>query len=127
MKGSVLIDSSAWISISRGGDPEIQLKAQTLLAEGRAAMCWPVWVELFQGARGKREETNLRAWREYCVWLEFDARCWETAAESSRACLRAGVNVPFGDILADACARRYGAGLLERDKHFAMIAKALGK
>ncbi len=63
------------------------------------------------------------------AWVETirEKNVPETAAKNSRACLRAGINVPFGDILVDACARRYGAGLLERDKHFGMIADALGK
>lgn len=108
-------------------DSEIRSDVETALVEGRAAMCWPVYVELLRGARGKREETFLLKWRNNCVWLDFDDDCWLRAAGTSRKCLKAGVNVPFGDILVDACARRYGAELLERDKHFAMIAKAVGK
>jgi hypothetical protein len=35
------------------------------------------------------------------------------------------VNVPFGDVLVFACATRHGVELLERDRHFAMIRKAV--
>jgi len=69
----------------------------------------------------------LARWRKLSVWLEFDAACWQQAAKTARACLRSGVNVPFGDVLVDACARRHGVELLEKDRHFAMIAGALGK
>ena len=84
-------------------------------------MTSPVWVELYQGVRGKREEGELSDLRSLCEWLEFDEACWQGAAESGRVCLRAGIKVPFGDLLVHACAERYGVRLLERDRHFAMI------
>jgi len=121
----VLIDSSVWVAVSRGGDEALIQEVATLLGDQRAAMSWPVWVELFQGAKGKREENALNGWREICLWLEFDDACWKEAAKSAKACLRAGVNVPFGDLLVHACARRHGADLLERDRHFAMIRKVM--
>ena len=123
----ILIDSSVWVEVSRkGGDLALKDKVGGLLEGGSSAMAWPVWVELHQGAKGKREEDNLRGWRELSVWLDFDDECWMAAAEIGRRCLRAGVNVPLGDILIFACARRHGAELLERDRHFAMIRKAIG-
>ena len=88
-------------------------------------MTEPVWLELYQGIRGKREEARLAESRRACIWLEFDAACWTEAASCARTCIRAGVNVPFGDILVHACATRHGLELLERDRHFAMIRKAM--
>jgi predicted nucleic acid-binding protein len=41
--------------------------------------------------------------------------------------LQAGVNVPFGDVLVFACATSHGVELLERDRHFGMIAKVMQK
>lgn len=122
----ILIDSSVWVEVSRkGGDETLKKEVGDLLEGGDCAMAWPVWLELHQGARGRREEENLRGWRELSAWLDFDDECWMTAAEIGRGCLRAGVNVPSGDILIFACARRHGAELLERDRHFAMIRKAI--
>lgn len=126
MKGLVPVDSSAWIEAERsGGDPGIASRLEALIHAGLAAMTGPVWTELFQGIRGKREEARLEVTRSLCVRLEFDAACWQQAAGSARSCPRAGVNVPFGDVLVDACARRHAVELLERDRHFAMIAKAV--
>lgn len=128
MKAAILIDSSVWVEVSRkGGDESLKAELAELLRAGRTAMTWPVWVELHQGARGKRDEENLKGWREVSHWLEFDEACWVEAAKTARACLRAGVNVPFGDVLVFACAARHGAGLFERDRHFAMIAEVMGK
>ena len=126
MKNLVLIDSSAWIAASRhGGDPRVASELEELLLAGRAAMTEPVWMELWQGIRGKREEARLAVARRTCIWLPFDEACWIEATACARTCIRAGVNVPFGDILVHACAARHDAELLERDRHFAMIRNAL--
>lgn len=126
MKPIVLIDASVWIEVSRkDGDELLREKLATLLRDGHAAMTWPVWAELHQGAKGQREEQNLKGWREECHWLEFDDACWAEAAATARSCQRSGVNVPFGDVLIFACAQRYQVELLERDRHFAMIRRAV--
>jgi len=128
MTSAVLIDSSVWIEVSRkGGDEDLKQEVAELLRSTRTAMAWPVWVELHQGAKRRREEENLRGWREVSRWLDFDDDCWTRAAVAARACLRAGANVPFGDILIHSCAARYGLELLERDRHFAMIREAEGE
>jgi predicted nucleic acid-binding protein len=128
MRAICLVDSSAWVEAGRpGGDPEIVSRLADLVSSGLAAMTAPVWMEIYQGIRGKREEARLEMTRSLCVWLEFDTECWLEAARIARICLRSGVNVPFGDMLIHACATRHGVELLERDRHFAMITKAIGK
>lgn len=123
MSSPVLIDSSVWVEAGRPrGDTLITGRLQILMNSGLAAMTEPVWMELYQGIRGKKEEQRLLVTRSLCVWLEFDSACWQEAARAARICLRSGVNVPFGDVLVFACARRHGVELLERDRHFAMIA-----
>lgn len=122
MDDHVLIDSSAWISVARaGGEGPLRDEVSRLLELGKLALTGPVWTELYQGIRGKREETELQRLRDSCEWLDFDTLCWEMAARNGRACLRAGVNVPFGDLLVHACSRRYRVKLLHCDKHFEMI------
>lgn len=128
MRGICLVDSSVWVEAGRpGGDPEIVSRLADLVSSSRGAMTAPVWMELYQGIRGKREEARLEMTRSLCVWLEFDTDCWQEAARIARICLRSGANVPFGDVLVVACATRHGVELLERDRHFAMIRKALEK
>ena len=126
MKSALLVDSSVWVEVSRkNGDESLKAELAELLRAGRTAMTWPVWVELHQRAKGRRDEENLNGWREVSHWLEFDAECWQETARIARKCLSAGVNVPFGDVLVSACARRHGVELMERDRHFAMIRKAM--
>ncbi len=126
MKTTILIDSSVWVEVSReAGDHALKDEVAALIRVGRAAMTWPVWVEMHKGAKGRREEENLRGWREVSTWLAFDDACWTETARTARTCQRAGVNVPFGDIMIFACAVRYGVELREQDRHFAMIRRAM--
>jgi predicted nucleic acid-binding protein len=126
MKTTVLIDSSVWVEVSReAGDQALKDEVAELIRDGRVAMTWPVWVEMNKGAKGPREEENLRGWREVSTWLAFDDACWSETAATARACQRSGVNVPSGDIMIFACAVRYGVELKELDRHFAMIRKAM--
>ena len=126
MKSTILIDSSVWVEVSRkSGDESLKAELAELMRAGRTAMTWPVWLELYQGSNGRRDEENLQGWREVSHWLEFDAECWQEAARIARTCLRSGVNVPFGDVLVFACATRHGVELLERDRHFGMITNAM--
>lgn len=126
MKEHVLVDSSVWIEATRkGGNPAIAAELGELLLSGRAAMTEPVWLEIYQGIKGKKEEARLEASRSSCTWLAFDDACWMETASTARACQRAGVNVPSGDVMIYACAARYGVELRERDRHFAMIRKVM--
>jgi predicted nucleic acid-binding protein len=115
-----------WVEVSRkNGDESLKVELAVLMRTGRTAMTWPVWVELHQGAKGRRDEENLKGWRDVSHWLEFDDECWQEAARIARICLRTGVNVPIGDVLVFACAARHGVELLERDRHFEMIRKSV--
>ncbi len=126
MSALILVDSSVWIEAGRpGGDAALSSRLAELLHAGSTAMSEPIWVELYQGIRSKREEARLEMARDLCTWLPFDTDCWKLAAISGRACLRSGVNVPFGDLLVHACAHRHGVQLLEKDRHFAMITSAI--
>jgi predicted nucleic acid-binding protein len=122
----VLIDSSAWIEVLRNRAAEgLSRKVATALAGGTAAMTEPVWLELWQGVRGRKELARLQSLRAICRWLPFDAACWERAHAIARACSLKGASVPFGDVLVAACARHHQAQLLEHDHHFRLIQQAM--
>ncbi|MFT4176403.1 MAG: PIN domain-containing protein [Luteolibacter sp.] len=119
---TTLIDSSAWMDCLRGktaGGGEVI----SLLEAGHATLCPPVWVELWRGAKGKREEAALLRLRDLCGMLAIDDETWEIMGRLSRASLRSGLNCPFADILIVACARRHQVRLLHTDKHMDALQK----
>jgi predicted nucleic acid-binding protein len=121
-----LIDASAWIEVMRGTASDTLKKQVTLsLESGAAAMSEPVWLELSRGIKGKKESERLQSLRQLCAWLPFTDACWERAHLIAGKCTRSGVNVPLGDILVAACARTHSVELIEHDRHFAMIDRAM--
>ncbi len=123
---NTLIDTSAWISVLRPmGDKTLQSEIERLLKEERAAITAPVWLELYQGIKSKREQAQLNNLRSLCIWLEFSADCWELTATHARTCRRKGANVPTSDLLIYCCAEIHKTKLLHRDKHFELITSAL--
>lgn len=126
MREETLIDSSVWIEIVRGrADPALGRQVHALLDSGQAALCDPVWLELYQGARGRKELTYLEHLRGLSIWLAFDPECWRQASLFARSLRAGGVNVPTGDLLIFACARRHGAVLLHQDSHFTQMESCL--
>ena len=112
---NVLIDSSVWIDFLRQVPGEADL--EQAIREGRAAICPVIWVELWSGARGRREQAALRELRELCRSLEVDGETWSRAADLRRAAKQRGLHCPLADALIVACAKRHGVELMYRDKH----------
>ncbi len=113
---TVLVDSSLWIDFLRGRE-EGRAEIPRLMREGRAAICPVVWLELWSGARGKREQAALREMRGLCLFLAMDDGAWLLAADLMRTAIREGLNCPLADVLIVACAKFHGAELLHKDKH----------
>jgi predicted nucleic acid-binding protein len=124
MSSFVLIDSSAWIEIMRTRkDLALAEEISALLFEGKVAMTPPVWLELFQGIRGKQEAAHLDNLKSLCHWLDFNEECWTRASLIAQKALRQGIHVPTGDILVFACSLHYKTRLLHRDRHFDFLSK----
>jgi predicted nucleic acid-binding protein len=116
----ILVDSSVWIEFLRNGNgasPELAHAIRT----GQAMICPVVWVEIWSGIRGKREQSVFDQVTDLCPTLPMDEKTWELAGELGRAAKRAGLNCPVADVLIVACAKRHGAGLLHQDKHMTAL------
>jgi predicted nucleic acid-binding protein len=117
---SILVDASAWIDFLREG-AEKHPGVAAALESGQAALCPVAWAELWSGARGKREESVLRAIREATGWLEIDGMVWELATKLLRQSIDTGWVCPLADVLMVACAQRHGTQLLHQDKHIRQL------
>ncbi len=123
-----LADTSVCIPYLRGTMPESEhtdFVARMIRRE--LGITSVVWVELFQGIRGKREEKELADFVEMIQFFEFDQKCWTETARIARICKRRGVNVPLSDIQILACSLCNNLELLHHDKHFGSIQQVLPK
>lgn len=118
----ILVDSSIWIEFlrnSEGGGPELA----AAIRMGHAVICPVVWVEIWSGIKGKREQAIFDQVTELCPSLEMDHQTWQTAGSLGHAAKQAGLNCPLADILIVACAKRHGTKLMHRDKHLDALLK----
>lgn len=120
----VLIDSSVWIPFLRG---HAKLPAEVVVAmsEGRSHINPIIWIEIFRGIRGQREEEIAAELFALCPSLPMDEPGWSEAATLARAASQAGLNCPLADVLIAACARRHKAKLIHADKHLENLLELL--
>ena len=85
-----------------------------------------VQLELWNGARGQREQKVLRAFAEALPNLPIDEQTWEASYELARLARARGVTVPATDIVIAACAVRHGAAIESADSDFALLASVKG-
>ena len=117
-----LIDTSAWIEqLRKGGNAEVRRHVEDLLANGEAAWCAMVRLELWNGARGGREADVLREMEEVIVDLVIDDEVWSLATERARSCRSRGLTIPATDLIVSACASRHGVRVVHADRHFDAI------
>lgn len=116
----ILIDSSVWIPFLRG-QAALPAEVSIAMAEGRSHLCPVVWVEIYRGIRGRREERIAAELVALCPFLPMDSASWEEAARLGRAAAQAGLNCPLADVLIAACARRHKARLVHDDKHLTSL------
>jgi len=120
----VLIDASAWITAMReGGDESVRARVAFLTERGTAAWCAPIRLELWPGAKGRKESEYLRDLMELVADLEITAAVWNQAIELAVLARRSGLNCPYPDFLVVACSRIHRVELLHCDKHFDLLAK----
>ena len=113
-----LIDTSAWIDFFRGREP-VASHVDTLLAEGSAAVCGMVELEIRQGLRC--EETNLLSLLGSTLRLETREEDYARAGDALASLRRKGITLPATDGLIAHVAMSHEARLLEHDDHFKSV------
>ena len=120
-----LVDTSAWIDALRPeGDRDTRRAVDEATRDGDAVLCDMVLVELWIGARGKREQDVIARLEADLDVLPIGTEVWRAARALARTCRAAGVTVPATDLVIAACADHHRVGLIERDQHFTQIAAA---
>ena len=119
----ILIDTSSWIHLLRpDGELEARSRVEAALRAGDACWCPIVQLELWNGARGGREQQVLRRFAEVLPVLPMDEDVWSVAYDLARRARSRGVTVPATDVAIAACARRHGVRLESADRDFELLA-----
>jgi predicted nucleic acid-binding protein len=113
-----LIDTSAWIAFFRGHEP-LASTVDSVLADGSAALCGMVELEIRQGLR--QGETALLSLLSATIRLSTTEEDYAQAGELLAELRRRGVTLPATDGLIAQVALRHGASLLDNDRHFEHI------
>jgi predicted nucleic acid-binding protein len=118
-----LIDTSAWIeALRQKGDDRVRVRVAQLLADGSAAWCAPVRLELWNGVRGNAERARLREMDAVLPRLAINDDVWNTACDYAIKARGAGLNLPAMDLLIFACAKHHGVALEHTDRHYDLLA-----
>jgi predicted nucleic acid-binding protein len=118
----VLIDTSSWTqALRRNGDISIRARVEALLANGQAAWCDAVRLELWNGVRGKIEQQKLRELEQFLPSLPITSEVWNETCALAEAARTGGLNVPAIDLLIFACARHHGVTVEHADRHYVLL------
>lgn len=118
----ILIDTSSWIHMLRpNGDPAVRGRVEAALTGGQACWCPLVQLELWNGARGGREQEILREFAGALPELSIDEAVWREAYDLAKRARARGVTVPAADLVIAACARHHGAALETADTDFVFL------
>ncbi len=116
-----LVDSSSWIDFLRGRQSEPALRVQRLLANGQAAWCDLIAVELWNGVRVGNERKALDDLETALTTFPLDDDVWKLARKLAFRCRQSGITAPSTDIVIAACALNHNLELEQCDSHFDKI------
>lgn len=120
MEPPVLVDSNIYIDLMRKQlDPAIVLTEHVSSTD--LATCGMVRLEVLRGIKHPKVRTRLAAFFDVLQFVPTDNRLWKQAEDLAWELDRAGWIIPATDILIACAARRIGAVVLTRDKHFRNI------
>lgn len=123
---SILIDTSAWVeALRKDGNPSIQSQVKHVLLSGEAATCAMIMLELWNGARGEYERSQLKRLADSLTFLSIDEAVWRESWHLAQTCRTNGLTIPSTDLLIIAAALSHGAEIIHFDRHFDMYFASL--
>lgn len=119
----ILVDTSAWIEFLRDTGSAVCQRVDALLDDA-IAVCDPIRMEVFAGARDEAHLTNLRGLLARASIVPVGPTHYEQAAAMYRTCRRNGETVrKLIDCLIAAAAVDAGIPILHVDSDFEALAR----
>ncbi|UCH98370.1 MAG: PIN domain-containing protein [Candidatus Aminicenantes bacterium] len=121
-----LIDTSIWIDFFQGRKGAIKKRVHDLLDQNRVFTNGVIIAELLVGAAGKKETIFVKENLLKLNYLETDRDFFVYCGELGNQLRKAGLNVPFSDLVIAAQAKGHNLCVFTRDNHFESIGLTLG-
>jgi len=113
----ILVDTSVIIDYARGRDARLT----QLLPTVSPAVCGIVRAELLCGARDARHHASLLALLGPFQAVSISEAVWDAVGENLASLRRAGITVPFTDVVIATVAIENGLELWARDQQYALM------
>jgi len=94
------------------------------LQTGEAATCSMIMLELWNGARGAYERSQLRRFADSLAFLSIDEAVWRSSWQLATKCRTSGLTIPPTDLLIIAVAQFHHAPIIHFDRHFDLFFSA---
>ena len=120
MEPLVLIDSNVYIDWLNAGLDPVQEVARRISLED-IACCGVVKAEVLRGIKGPKQRDRLEEFFSVTQMVATTASLWDEAWQLAWQLDRQGKTLPLQDIVIACCAKRAGAAVMTRDKHFRSI------
>lgn len=123
MPGRVLIDTSVWIEFFRKKGSPVSSRLREFLNANQACYTGPIAVELYQGAKTKKEIQIVGQLLENIHYLDITRAHYHYAGLISQKAARKGKTFSTIDIIIAAVAHEEQLHLFTLDSHFQEISK----
>jgi len=121
----ILIDTSAWIDFLRSKSSLLGDNVARAIKEDKAVLCGVVVAELLQGAKGIKEQRQLKLLFDNLERVQIIEKDWDDAGHLLGSLRAKGITLPLTDAVIAVIARRSQLTVLTLDKHFEHLPIAL--
>lgn len=117
----VLADTCAWIDFFNARATPLADALEHFLLQGEVYTCGVVTFELVQGVKSPKDKRQLLAALQGVTSIDIRDPLWANAGQLSADLRRAGITIPFSDILIASVALSQGLAVLTVDRHFEQV------